>query len=196
MLGKFEDKEVLSHFTLNFLPAGMKGLVLAAIVLASIDSPLSSLSSSFVTDIYRPLVRKNASENHYLWVSRLGVVGFGVILALLALACAPLKDILWVAFKVLAVTGGSTLGVFLLGILTKRQGNLANILAMVMSSVWMAGLLYLSETKLIALGWSWLIVIGTVATFVLGYLFSLLEEKGRAQKAALVASAAEKPDAP
>lgn len=184
-LGQFQDKEVLSHFTLNFLPAGMKGLVLAAIVLASIDSPLSSLSSSFVTDIYRPLIRRNASEQHYLWVSRLGVVGFGLILALLALGCTPFKSILWVAFKVLAVTGGATLGVFLLGLLTRRRGNLANVLAMVTSSVWMAVLLYLSETKAIALGWSWLIVIGTAATFGLGYVFSLMEEKGRERKTAL-----------
>jgi SSS family solute:Na+ symporter len=55
-------KEVLSHFTANFLPAGLKGLILSAIILASIDSPLSSLSSSFVMDIYRPLIKKGATE--------------------------------------------------------------------------------------------------------------------------------------
>jgi SSS family solute:Na+ symporter len=173
----------------NFRPVGLNGLVLAAIVLASIDSPLSSLSSSFVTDIYRPLIRKDASERHYLWVSRAGVAGFGVVLALLALACTPLKSILWLAFQVLSVTGGATLGVFLLGLLTRRKGNLANILAMVTSAVWMAALLALSYAKAIRLGWSWLIVIGTVATFVLGYLFSLMEEKGRAQKAQAAAPA-------
>ncbi len=184
-----EAKEVLSFFTVNFLPTGLKGLVLAAIILASIDSPLSSLSSSFVTDIYRPLINKDASERHCLWVSRLGVVAFGLVLGLLALACTPLKGILWLAFQVLSVTGGSTLGAFLLGALTGRRGNLAVVLAMVMSSVWMAALLYLSHPSVgaIKLGWSWLIVIGTAMTFVLGYLFSLLEEKGREQKARLMA---------
>jgi solute:Na+ symporter, SSS family len=172
-----EDKEVLSFFTLHYLPVGLKGLVLAAIVLASIDSPLSSLSSSFVTDIYKPLINRHASERHYLWVSRFGVIGFGLILAALALGCAPFQGILWVAFKVLAVTGGGTLGVFLLGLLTKRRGNWANVAAMTASAAAMAVLLYLSEKKIIGLGWSWLIVIGTVATFVLGYLFSLLEER-------------------
>ena len=188
LLGTFENKEVLSHFTVNFLPAGMKGLVLAAIVLASIDSPLSSLSSSFVTDIYRPLINRNASERHYLRVSRFGVIGFGLVLGLLAVACSPLKSILWVAFQVLSVTGGATLGVFLLGLLTKRRGNLANILAMITSAFWMLALMFMSKYQGLKLGWSWLIVIGTVSTFVLGYVFSLLEERGRVQKAKLAAA--------
>jgi len=196
--GPTEAKKILPHFTLGCLPAGLKGLVLAVIILASIDSPLSSLSSSFVTDIYRPLIKRTASERHYLWVSRAGVAGFGLLLAALALACTPLKNVLWTAFQVVSVTGGSLLGVFLLGLLTKRKGSLANVLAMVTSSVWMAGLLYLGheDVKLISLGWSWLIVIGTVSTFVLGYLFSLLEEKGRERKAALAAASAREPVSP
>jgi Na+/proline symporter len=131
---------------------------------------LSSLSASFVTDIYRPLIRKGASERHYLWVSRLGVVGFAVVLASLALACKPLDQILWVAFQVLAVTGGSTLGVFLLGLLTKRRANRANVLAMITSAVAMAVLLYLCQTGYVPLGWTWLIAIGTALTFSLGWL--------------------------
>jgi len=168
--------KILSHFVINTLPYGLKGLVLSAIVLASIDSPLSSLSSSFVTDIYRPLINKHASERHYLWVSRLGVVGFGLLLAIMAYECRTFEGILWVAFKIIAVTGGSTLGVFLLGIITKRQGNMGNVVAMVVSAVAMGVLLYLSETKRISLGWSWLIVLGTVSTFVLGYLFGRKQE--------------------
>ncbi len=183
MLGTFKNKDVLAHFTVNFLPAGLKGLILAAIVLASIDSPLSSLSSSFVTDIYRPLIRRNAPEAHYLRVSRCGVVGFGLVLTLIAVACKPLDGILWLAFQVLSVTGGATLGVFLLGLLTRRQGNVANVAAMLLSAAAMAVLLVASKMKLIVLGWSWLIVLGTATTFVLGYLFSLLEERARQQKA-------------
>jgi SSS family transporter len=178
-LGTFKDKDVLAHFTVNFLPAGLRGLILAAIVLASIDSPLSSLSSSFVTDIYRPLIRRQASEAHYLRVSRCGVVGFGLVLMFIAEACKPLDGILWLAFQVLSVTGGATLGVFLLGLVTRRQGNVANIAAMLLSAAAMAVLLVSSKLKLIDLGWSWLIVIGTATTFVLGYVFSLIGERRR-----------------
>ena len=137
---------ILSHFTVHVLPAGLKGLVLTAVVLASIDSPLSSLSSSFVTDIYKPLIKKDGDEKHYLLVSRLSVACFGLLLAVIAWLCAAGSGrMLWLAFKINGVTAGSLLGVFLLGLLTKRVANRVNVVAMVFSAA-LAGLtLYLSE---------------------------------------------------
>jgi len=168
--GPEQAKVVLSHFISNTLPIGLKGLLLSAIILASIDSPLSSLSCSFVTDIYRPLISKKATEKHYLFVSRSGVIGFGIILALIAFACSPVENILWFAFEIFSLTGGATLGVFLLGVLTKRKSNRANVFAMISSTLAMIGLLLLSKYGFIDLAWSWLIVIGTATTFILSYL--------------------------
>jgi len=167
-LGKPDD--ILGYCVTHTLPAGLRGLVLAAIVMTSIDSPLSSLSTSFVTNLYRPLIHKTGSEKHYLWVSRGCIVGFGLILIALALACRHVEKALWLAFKIISITGGSTLGVFLLGILTKRRSNAANIVAMVLSALTCAELAVLAQYQVIALGWSWLIVIGTVETFILAWL--------------------------
>jgi len=172
-------KEVLSHFTANFLPVGLKGLILSAIILASIDSPLSSLSLSFVMDIYRPLIKKGATEKHYLIVSRTGVITFGLILAIIAFACEPVENILWFAFQIISLTGGATLGVFLLGVLTKRKINVGNVAAMIISTISVTILLILSHQSYINLAWSWLIVLGTVETFALGCLFSLFNKKTR-----------------
>jgi SSS family transporter len=163
-------KEILPHFTRNVLPAGLKGLVLGAIFMASVDSPLSSLTSSFVTDIYRPLIRRGASERHYLLVSRAGVVGFGLVLAGIAAACAPVENVLWFAFKIYSITGGPMLGVFLLGLLTRCRTNRVNIPAMLISSAVCLVLLVLIELDILQFGWSWLIVVGTAITFVLSYL--------------------------
>jgi len=165
-----ELKEILPHFARNVLPNGLKGLVLGAIFMASVDSPLSSLSSSFITDIYRPLIRRGASEKHYLFVSRAAVIGFGLVLAGIALGCAPVKNILWFAFQILSVTGGPMLGAFLLGLLTKRKSNLGNIPAMLFSTLVCVVLLLLINKKIIPIGWSWLIVIGTGITFIVSYL--------------------------
>jgi Na+/proline symporter len=177
--GPDKTKEIISYFTAHFLPVGLKGLILSAIILASIDSPLSSLSSSFVTDIYRPLIKKNATEKHYLLISRMGVIVFGLILACLALACEPVENILWFAFQIISLTGGSTLGVFLLGVLTKRKGNIGNVAAMIISAISMTTLLILSHYGIIKLAWSWLIVLGTAMTFGLGYLFSIITQRFR-----------------
>jgi Na+/proline symporter len=175
--GPAQAKEVMSHFIANYLPTGLKGLLLSAIILASIDSPLSSLSSSFVSDIYRTIIRKGASEKHYLLVSRAAIIIFGLILALIALACAPIKNILWFAFEIFSVTGGATLGVFLLGILTKTKANIANVVAMIVSTIAMTSLLLLKKYEKIDLAWSWLIVLGTITTMLLSVLLSVIERK-------------------
>jgi Na+/proline symporter len=165
-----EAKNVFSHFAKDVLPMGLKGIVLAAVVLASIDSPLGSLTTSFVTDIYRPLIRRRGSDRHYLWVSRIAVVAFGVILAGVAYECRHVVNVLWFAFEVFGVTGGSLLGIFLLGILTKRKGDYGNITAMVFSAALSGVLLYAIELKLLRIDWTWLIVLGTFSTFAIGYL--------------------------
>lgn len=165
--------KILSHFVMHEMPSGLKGFLLAAILMASIDSPLGSLTASFVTDIYKTLMRPEASERHYLFVSRISVAVFGLLLALLAYSAKAFEGMLWVAFKINGVTAGSLLGIFLFGLLTKRKSNRANVLAMVLTSLAMAVLLVLSEKKIIALAWTWLIVFGTAGTFFLSYLLSL-----------------------
>jgi len=171
-------KEVLSHFVKNSLPpAGLKGLMLSAIILASIDSPLSSLASSFVTDIYRPLIKKAAAEKHYLFISRIAVAAFGVILAIIAFACEPVKNVLWFAFEIFSLTGGATLGIFLLGVLTKRKTTFGNVIAMVVSTLITTILLLMSHKGHVKLAWSWLIVVGTILTLILSYLFSYIKTK-------------------
>ncbi len=167
-----ETKEIFPYFVRTVLPGGLKGLVLGAIVMASIDSPLSSLTASFVSDIYRPLIRRQATERHYLLVSRLGVIAFGILLAGIAAICAPVQNILWFAFQILSLTGGPMLGVFLLGLLTRHKANLANLPAMLVSTAVCTVFLVLIQQKRLDLGWTWLIVIGTAITMTLSYLFA------------------------
>ncbi len=169
--------KILSHFTVQVLPVGIKGIILMAIIMASIDSPLSSLASSFVTDIYRPLVRKDGTEKHYLLVSRLSVAAFGILLAFIAYSCRSAEGMLWLAYKVNGVTAGSLLGVFLLGLLTARRSNNGNVAAMFASAGTAGLILYLSETGRLNIGWSWMIVIGTVMTFSLGWLLGPVFDK-------------------
>jgi SSS family transporter len=188
-----ELKELLPHFARTVLPAGLKGLVLGAIIMASIDSPLNSLSASFVSDIYRPLIHRRGDERHYLLVSRVGVVGFGLILAAISALCSPVENILWFAFQVYSLTGGPMLGVFLLGLLTRRKANLANIPAMLISTAICVVLLFLIKAGHLRLGWTWLIVIGTAITMLLGSLLARVTRSGDASPAATEPPGTEEP---
>jgi SSS family transporter len=165
--------EILPHFVQQVMPPVLRGLMLAAIVLASIDSPLASLAASFVTDIYRPLLVRNRAERHYLRVSRLCVLGFGLVLAVIAYAFSFFDRILWLAFKIAGVTFGSLLGVFLLGLLTRRPfADRANVVAMIAMACVNAGLLTLSERQIVPFAWSWLVILGTAGTMVLSAALS------------------------
>jgi Na+/proline symporter len=163
--------KIFPYFIEQTMPPLMRGLMLAAIVLASIDSPLGSLTSSFVTDIYRPVIFKSGTERHYLLISRVCVVIFGIILGFIAFFFSYFEKFLWLAFKIGGVTYGSLLGVFLLGLLTKRRGNRVNVVAMTLAALGMLVLLLLSEKQIIPLGWTWLLLIGTFLTFATGWLF-------------------------
>lgn len=172
--------EIFPFFIRTAMPEVLRGVMLAAIVLASIDSPLGSLSASFVTDIYRPLLVRGRSEAHYLLVSRAAVVAFGILLALLAWGFSFFSGFLWLAFKIAGVTFGSLLGVFLLGLVTKTAGaDRANAVAMVIMAVVNLVLLVLSETGRIGLGWSWLVILGTAGTMVLSPLLAPLLDRPR-----------------
>jgi solute:Na+ symporter, SSS family len=171
--------EIFPFFIRTAMPVILRGVMLTAIVLASIDSPLGSLSASFVTDIYQPLLVPGRSDRHYLWVSRAAVVVFGLVLAGLAWGFSFFDKILWLAFKIAGVTFGSLLGVFLLGLMTRLRANRANVAAMVIMGLVNLVLLVLSETGVIALAWSWLVILGTAGTMALAPLLAPLLDRGR-----------------
>ena len=165
--------DIVPHFVGQIMPPFLRGFMLSAIVIASIDSPLGSLAASFVTDIYRPLLVRNRSEHHYLFVSRASVVAFGLVLAILAYAFSFFSQILWLAFKIAGVTFGSLLGVFLLGLLTTRPiADRANVIAMIVMALVNLALLTLSETKILVFAWSWLVIVGTIGTMTLALALS------------------------
>lgn len=178
--------EILPHFVRSVMPALLRGFMLAAIVLSSIDSPLGSLSASFVTDIYRPLLVRDRSERHYLFVSRAAVLAFGLILAAVAWGFAFVPgQMLWNVFKIAGVTSGSLLGIFLLGLLTRRPvADNANVVAMVAMSVVNLALLLLSETGQLRFAWSWLVVLGTFGTMGLAIVLSSVGRGVRARRSA------------
>ena len=185
---------IFPHFIGHVMPAWLRGLLLSSIVLASIDSPLAALATSFVTDIYRPLrdrLGRPSDDLHYLRASRLAIVGFGLILALLAFWFSSFDKILWLAFKIGGVTFGSLLGVFLLGLTTRRRANRANLVAMIASAAIMLVLLILSEKKILPLGWTWLVVLGTLLTFGGAWLLGPWLDR---RESALVSPAAAVPE--
>ena len=123
---------VFPEFIAKVLPTGFRGVLVAALFAAAMGSTsaaINALASSAVVDFYRPLVA-GRTEAHYVLMSRLGTITATVLLAGLALVFTHVEGILWLGFKLVAFTYGGLLGVFLVGMLTRRGSSLGNLIAL------------------------------------------------------------------
>jgi hypothetical protein len=108
---------IVPHFVLNFLPIGLAGLFIAAILAAamsSISSELNSLSTVTVIDFYRRWVRPEASDAHFLFVSKFATAFWGFVACFVATYAATLGSLIEVVNRFGSFFYGSILGIFLL----------------------------------------------------------------------------------
>jgi SSS family solute:Na+ symporter len=163
--------EIFPSFVVNYLPSGLAGLVVAAILaaaMANLSAAFNSLASSSVMDFYKPFFRPQADERHNLRVSRLITLGWGVVLILIALIAQRIeRSVLELALTIASVPYGSMLGIFLLGVLTKRTSGTAAAAGA------LAGLaVLLGVMGLTSVAWTWYVAIGACVTFVVGWALS------------------------
>lgn len=87
-LGEIEDSSVVFiTMTRKIFPALISGILLSAILSAAMstaDSQLLSSASAFANDLYKPVLRKNASNKEMLWASRLIVMGISIVALIIA----------------------------------------------------------------------------------------------------------------
>ncbi len=151
---------------------GLKGLLVSAVFAASmgsLSSAIGALSSTTVTDLYRPIARVGASEAHFLLAARVFTALFGVLLVTVAIGFAGYKDLLWQVFKWVSLVFGGMLGVFLLGVTTRHRGrDLVNPIAMVSSTaILVAIMLYQDWSGTTWIAWPWWVVVGMVWTYAI-----------------------------
>jgi solute:Na+ symporter, SSS family len=164
------------------LPVGISGLVIAAILAAAmsnLSAALNSLASTTVMDFWKPLSRPDLqvpdsknNDEHWLRLSRWITVAWAAILFGVAMFARQWGSVLQAGLSIASVIYGSLLGVFLLGLLTKRVGELAAMVGMCTGLVLM---LYVKFETSIA--WTWYVLIGTSATFVTGLAASFLHKE-------------------
>lgn len=170
--------QVFAWFIAEVAPAGLRALLLIGILataMSSLDSALNALSSSVVYDLFGHKMRQR------VWFSRLGIVGFGLLLAGIAILLADYQEsFVWLGFKIVGVTYGSLLGVFLFALTTeKRRGtDRGNLWAMLIGAVGSAGLLLASESGVVSLGWTWIPILNTVLTFGLAMILGKFKNGG------------------
>ena len=161
-------------FIVSHMRHGIAGLLIAAILAAAmsnLSAALNSLSSSAMLDFYLRF-RPEVDEKRRLRLSRLATALWAFLLfGLAVIALHRVGRVVEVGLQIASVAYGALLGVFLLGVLTKRTNQNGAL----------AGMLCGFGIELYLWGWSripwtWWVAIGTCVTFAVGYAASLLAE--------------------
>ena len=116
---------IIPRFVLGELPIGLAGLFIAAVIAAamsSISSELNSLSTASVIDFYRRWFRPEASDAHYLTVSKVTTAFWGVFACTVAVYAVSLGSLIEVVNRFGSFFYGSILGVFLLAMVPRARG--------------------------------------------------------------------------
>lgn len=168
-----KEDEAFSRFIVTALPAGLTGLMLAAVFAAALSSSLNSSAASALNDLIVPALEREPPPDRLLAWSRWLTVGFGVLqtgVAILGrnMAGSVVSNVLDIA----AFTTGIVLGVFLLGVLTDRVSQPAALAGLIGGTVVVGAAKVATLTTTFALAGLWYAALGTAATFLIGYAAS------------------------
>jgi solute:Na+ symporter, SSS family len=167
---------IYPKFIVSKMPHGISGLLIAAILAAAmsnLSAALNSLSSTSIIDFYLPR-KPQTDERRRVQLSRVATFVWALVLFSLAvLSLHKVGRVIEVGLQIASVAYGALLGVFLLGVLTRRANQSGAIVGMLCGFVtelyiWMGT----------HVPWTWYVAIGTAVTFTVGYAASLvLQEK-------------------
>ena len=151
-----QDRE-FTTFIINYLPVGVKGLLLAGVLsaaMSTLSSSINSLSSSVINDWM--------GGNKTIKESQLISLLWGMILILIALLFDESDSaIVIVGLQIASFTYGGLLGLFLLSRLDRKFNKYSLLLGLVSS------FLIVFYLKLIGLSWTWFILVSVVTNIVI-----------------------------
>lgn len=178
---------IMPHFIVNYIPTGFTGVILAAILAASMSSISSDLNSiaTVLTRDYFQLLLPGLSDLGQRTIGRIMVIVAGSFAAYVAVLLIPTENTVPLAERALVITvilSAGTLGVFMLGFLTRRataSGCYTGIIACLIFTGW--GVLTEPTNRLLDLGQFnfgmnpiLIGVFGHIIAFGVGYMASLL----------------------
>jgi len=168
------DKDyVFIHFILNNLPMGLIGLLLAVILSAAMSSTaseLNALGTITALDLYKRNVKRDFDEKHYVNVSKLFTLLWGIVAIVIASVANLFDNLIQLVNIIGSIFYGNVLGIFLLAFFIKYvKGNAVFIAA-------------IATQAIVILGWSqdwmsylWLNAFGCALVIILALLLEVLD---------------------
>ncbi len=162
-------------FVTKFLPAGLVGLLIAVILSASMSttaSELNALASTTIVDIYKRKLHTKGSKQHYLWMSKLMTVAWGIIAVIFAQLASQLGTLIEAVNVLGSLFYGTILGIFILAFFFKNVTSQATFVAAVVGEV-MVVLMYFQLLGF-KVAYLWLNMIGCIQVVILALIFTAI----------------------
>ena len=169
------DKDyVFLHFILNYLPRGLIGLLIAVIICAAMSSTaseLNALAATTTVDLYKRNISKNKSDKHFLNMSKLFTVMWGIIAICFASIGNLFENLIQLVNIIGSIFYGTILGIFLIGFFTKKIKSNSVFYSACTSQI-LIFVIYFS----VDIGYLWLNFIGALFTVFFSIIADLLIE--------------------
>lgn len=181
----YGDK-IMPHFMVTKIPIGLVGLIVSAILSAAMSTISSGMNASatvFSVDIYKRYFKPGITDKQNLSLLHLATVGFGLLGMIAGIAMIGVKSILDVWWELSGIFAAGMLGLFLLGIVSKKTKNHEAIIA---TMIGIAVIIWMTFSSLLPaeyevfrnpLNKNMIIVIGTLSIFLSGILLTRFKNR-------------------
>lgn len=176
--------KVFPYFIVNGLPAGVTGLLIAAVFAAGMSTISTSLNSGatiMMTDYYKRYFKKDADDRHEIIFLRIATVLLGIAGVGCALAMIKVKSALDAWWAMQSIFSGGMLGLFLLGYFCKKARNAQAVIGVLLGLLVIAwitlGQSHFEDLPKLHANLS--IVLGTMVIFVTGFLLTIIAGKAK-----------------
>lgn len=181
----YGDK-IMPHFLVNKIPVGIVGLIVSAILSAAMSTISSGMNASatvFSVDIYKRYFKRGINDKQNLRLLHISTVVFGCLGLIAGIAMIGVKSILDVWWELSGIFAAGMLGLFLLGIISRRTKNHEALTATIIGIL---VILWMTFSNLLpqSLGYlksplhkNMIIVIGTLTIFLVGIVLTRLRRQ-------------------
>jgi Na+/proline symporter len=166
---------VFLNFVTHYMPAGLVGLVLAAVFFASMSSTASewsALAATTVIDIQRRLIKRDAGERYYFISSKLATVFWGLFAISFAQYAGQLGSLIEAVNRLGSLFYGTILGIFLLGFYVRRVRGTAAFIGAIVGEVAVLYCFFFTQ-----IAYLWFNVIGALVVLTAALLINPLVKK-------------------
>jgi SSS family transporter len=166
---------VFPTFITTRMPIGLIGLMIAAIfaaAMSSIAAELNSLATATVIDVYQRLLKPSATDAHYLKVSKLVTLAWGLIACAVASVAVGLGSLIEVVNRFGSIFYGSLLGVFVLALAFKRSTGTGAFVGLLAGIGTVLVFAFHPSTK--GISFLWHNPLGVIVVVIVGFAVSLM----------------------